>query len=153
MSSYMLCAVFCFWFKFLWFLWVFHLLAFLLQCISVYITCRTVPVSYLFDTCCSYSPQWDKNRPLSQKGNEYSQGSAAVPSVLWRCWLGFRKCIWPVKIWLMRCWRGYLLEQSAISLHMVQLMPLPPHRVCFSKIRDGLSFWHQLTWVVPDKGS
>ena len=32
--------------------------------------------------------------------------SCTVPSV--HCWLGVRKCIRPVKIWAMRCWRGYL---------------------------------------------
>ena len=42
----------------------------------------------------------------------------------------------------MRCWHGYLLEQSANSLHMVQLMPLPLHRVCFSKIQNG-------EWFIP----
>jgi len=75
------------------------------------------------------------------------------PSVLWHCWMGVRKGIQPVKTWVMRCWRGYLLEWSANSLHMVQLMLLPPHHVCFSKIQNGLSFWYRLTWVVPDKGS
>ena len=30
------------------------------------------------------------------------------PSVLWRCWLGSRKGIRPVKNWVVRCWRGYL---------------------------------------------
>jgi len=45
----------------------------------------------------------------------------------------------------MRCWRGYLLERSADSLHMVQLMPLPPYHVCFSKVLNGLSFWYRLT--------
>jgi len=39
-----------------------------------------------------------------------------------------------------------------IGLHMVQLMPLPPHHICFSKIQNGLSFWYQLTRVVPAKG-
>jgi len=29
-----------------------------------------------------------------------------LPSVLWHCWFGVRKSIWPVKV--MRCWRGYL---------------------------------------------
>ena len=33
-----------------------------------------------------------------------------VPSVLWHCWLGFRKSIWPVKDRVMRWWRGYLSE-------------------------------------------
>jgi len=31
-----------------------------------------------------------------------------VPSVLWRCWLGGRKGIRPVKNWVVRCWCGYL---------------------------------------------
>ena len=32
----------------------------------------------------------------------------SVPSVLWHCWLGGRKGIRPVKIWVVGCWRGYL---------------------------------------------
>ena len=31
-----------------------------------------------------------------------------LPSVLWRCWLGDRKGIRPVKNRVVRCWRGYL---------------------------------------------
>ena len=31
-----------------------------------------------------------------------------VPSVLWRCWLGGRKSIWPVKNWAVGCWHSYL---------------------------------------------
>ena len=31
-----------------------------------------------------------------------------LPSVLWRCWLGGRKGIWPVKNWVVGWWRGYL---------------------------------------------
>jgi len=31
-----------------------------------------------------------------------------VPSVLSHCSLGIRKSIWPVKIWVMRCWWAYL---------------------------------------------
>jgi len=31
-----------------------------------------------------------------------------VPSVLWRCWLGDRKGIRPVKNWVVGRWRGYL---------------------------------------------
>ena len=34
--------------------------------------------------------------------------SLPVPSVLWRCWLGGRKGIRPVKNWVVGCWRGYL---------------------------------------------
>ena len=32
----------------------------------------------------------------------------ALPSVLWRCWLGGRKGIRPVKNWVVGCWHGYL---------------------------------------------
>ena len=31
----------------------------------------------------------------------------SLPSVLWRCWLGGRKGIRPVKNWVVGCWRGY----------------------------------------------
>ena len=43
------------------------------------------------------------------------------------------------------------LERGANDLHMVQLMPLPPDHLCFSKIQNGLSFWYRLTWVVLEK--
>ena len=43
------------------------------------------------------------------------------------------------------------LERSANDLHMVRLMPLPPHHLCFSKIQNGLSFWYQPTQVVLEK--
>jgi len=29
-------------------------------------------------------------------------------SMLWHCWLGVGKSIWPVKNWVMRCGHGYL---------------------------------------------
>ena len=28
--------------------------------------------------------------------------------MLWHCWLGVRKSIWPAENWVMRCWCGYL---------------------------------------------
>ena len=40
---------------------------------------------------------------------------------------------------------------SRQALHMVQLMPLPPHHLCFSKIQNGLSFWYRPTQVVLEK--
>ena len=43
------------------------------------------------------------------------------------------------------------LEQGANDLHMVQLMPLPPHHLCFSRIQNGVS-WYRLTQVVLEKG-
>ena len=43
------------------------------------------------------------------------------------------------------------LERSANDLHMVQLMPLPPHHLCLSKIQNGLSFWYRPIQVVLEK--
>ena len=31
-----------------------------------------------------------------------------LPSVLWCCWLGGKKGIWPVKNWVVGCWCGFL---------------------------------------------
>ena len=39
--------------------------------------------------------------------NNYTT-SVSIPSVLWCCWLGIKKGIRPVKIWVVGCWRGYL---------------------------------------------
>ena len=62
-----------------------------------------------------------------------------VPSVLWRCWLGSRKGIRPVKNWVVRCWRGYL-SGARCRLAYAQLMPLPLTVSCFSKIQIGFTF-------------
>ena len=39
-----------------------------------------------------------KTRPCYSSHNNVNLYTT-VPSVLWRCWLGDRKSIWPVKIW------------------------------------------------------
>ena len=62
-----------------------------------------------------------------------------LPSVLWRCWLGGRKGIRPVKNRVVGCWRSICLEQGA-DLHMAQLMPLPLNVSCCSKIQIGFTF-------------
>ena len=63
-----------------------------------------------------------------------------MPSVVWRCWLGGRKGIWPVK---KTEWWGagvvICLEQGA-DLHMAQLMPLPLTVSCFNKIQISFTF-------------
>ena len=75
-----------------------------------------------------------------------------MPSVLWRCWLGSRKGIRPVKnlsggvlAWLSDCsevqtciWPSWCHCHS-LSLALV-------------KSRLVLPFWYLLTWVVPEKG-
>ena len=64
--------------------------------------------------------------------------------VLWRCWLGGRKGIRPVK--KLDWWGASMvicLERDA-DLHMAQLMPLPLADSFFSKIQIGFTF------LVPD---
>ena len=62
-----------------------------------------------------------------------------VPSVLWRCWLGGRKGIRPVKNWVTGAGMVICLERGADS-HMAQLMPLPFTVSCFSKIQIAFTF-------------
>ena len=64
---------------------------------------------------------------------------ARMPSVLWRCWLGGRKGIRPVKTEWWGAGMVICLEQFA-DLHMAQLMPLPLTVSCFSKIQIGFTF-------------
>jgi len=61
-------------------------------------------------------------------------------SVLWRCWLGGRKGIRPVKNFEW-CSTGMVicLERDA-DLHMAQLMPVPLTVSCFSKIQIAFTF-------------
>ena len=68
--------------------------------------------------------------------------------MLWRCWLGDRKGIRPVKNWVVEC---SCLERGA-DLHVVQLMALPLTVSCFSKIQIGFTFLVPAHLVVPDKG-
>jgi len=62
-----------------------------------------------------------------------------LPSVLWRCWLGGRKGIRPVKTELWGAGVVTYLQRGA-DLHMAQLMPLPLTVSCFSKIQIGFTF-------------
>ena len=62
-----------------------------------------------------------------------------MPSVLWRCWLGGRKGIRPVKTEWWGAGVVIWLEQCA-DLHMAQLIPLPLTPSCFSKIQIGFTF-------------
>jgi len=66
-------------------------------------------------------------------------------SVLWRCWLGGRKGIRPIKNWVLECWHGYLSATrcrlaygpaDATATHCLLLQSNPDwvlpfwHRVC-----------------------
>ena len=59
--------------------------------------------------------------------------------MLWRCWLGGRKGIRPVKTEWWGAGVVICLELGA-DLHMAQLMPLPLTVSCFSKIQIGFAF-------------
>jgi len=63
----------------------------------------------------------------------------SLPSVLWRCWLGSRKGIRPVKNWVVGCWHGYL-PGARCRLAYAQRIPLPLTVSCFSKIQTGFTF-------------
>ena len=78
--------------------------------------------------------------------------SVLLPSVLWRCWLGGRKGIRPVK--KLEWWGAGVvicLERDA-DLHMAQLMPLPLTVSCFSKIQIGFTFLVPAHPGSPGKG-
>jgi len=55
--------------------------------------------------------------------------------MLWNGWLESRKSIQPVKLWLMRCWDGYLSVLGAENLRMIYLMPLPLSVVKYLKYK------------------
>ena len=75
-----------------------------------------------------------------------------MPSVLWRCWLGGRKGIRPVK----NLSGGVLAWLSVWSEMQTCIWPSWYH--CYSlslasvKSRLVLPFWYRLTRVVPEKG-
>jgi len=73
------------------------------------------------------------------------------PSVLWRCWLGGRKGILPVKTEWWGVGVVICLEQGA-DLHMAQLMSLPLTVSCFSKIQIGFTSLVPAHSVVPEIG-
>jgi len=64
----------------------------------------------------------------------------SMPSVLWRCWLGGRKGIRPVKNWVVGCWHDYLSGMRCRFAH-AQLMPLPLTISCYSKSTLVLPSW------------
>ena len=81
-------------------------------------------------------------------------GGKNTPSVLWRCWLGGRKGIRPVK--KLSC--GVLAWLSVWSEVQTCIWPSWCHCHCHSlslpsvKSKLVLPFWYRFTWVVPEKG-
>ena len=62
-----------------------------------------------------------------------------MPSVLWRCWLGSRKGIRPVKNCVVGYWHGYL-SGARCRLAYGPADATATHVSCFSKIRTGFTF-------------
>ena len=72
-----------------------------------------------------------------------------LPSVLWHCWLGVRKRIWPVKNWVIRWWHGYL---AGVRCKWFEYGPADATAICcFIKIQLVWPFWCWLTQVVLEK--
>ena len=75
-------------------------------------------------------------------GNKYMQIMqvlSGLPTVLWRCWLGGRKSIWPVKNWVVGCWHGYW-SGAKCRLAYGPADSTATHFSCFSKIQIGFTF-------------
>jgi len=60
-----------------------------------------------------------------------------LPLVLWWCWLGGRKGIWPVKNWVVGCWHGICLGEVQIYIwpswchcRSLSLAPVNPDWFC-----------------------
>jgi len=116
---------------------------------------------------CRAAARWDRQSrqtytwQMHRSCSAYSAGSgsknsyiakATLPSVLWRCWLGGRKGIRPVKklsggvlallsVWseVQTCTRASWCHCHSLSLASV-------------KSRLVLPYWYRLTRVVPDRG-
>ena len=69
-------------------------------------------------------------------------------SVIWHCWLGGRKGIWPVKNWAVGYWHGYL--SWVRCRHACPVDATATH--CLLHSRLVLPFCYRLTRVVLDKG-
>ena len=74
-----------------------------------------------------------------------------LASVLWRCWFGDRKCIWPVKTEWWGVGVVICLERGA-DLHTAQLMPLPHTVSCFIIIQIGFTYLVPAYPGSPGKG-
>ena len=98
-------------------------------------------------TCCIW------NHILKSQTKYCDSAERTMPSVLWRCWLGSRKGIRPVKNEWWGAGMVICLEQGA-DLHMAQLIPLPLTVWCLASLKSRLvlPFRYRLTWVVPERG-
>ena len=77
----------------------------------------------------------------------HSNNIAGSALVLRRCWLGDRKCIWPVERWVLVCW-WWLFNWSFAR-------PIAPvfttTSIIFSYIYKYKTGWSWFTWKMADK--
>ena len=96
--------------------------------------------------------QTDSDLDILCEGKGNNNFLIITPSVLWRCWLGGRKGIRPVK----KLSSGVLAWLSVWSEVQTCIWPSWCHCHSLSlasvKSRLVLPFWYRLTWVVPEKG-
>jgi len=104
-----------------------------------------------------HASHWMQYTTLSHSPPVYLNGIqdhrrvwSVLRSVLWYCWLGSKKGIWPVKTEWWDAGMVICLGQGA-DLHMAQQMSLPLTDSWSIKSRLVLPFWHRLTRVVPGK--
>ena len=71
--------------------------------------------------------------------------------MVWRCWLGGRKSIRPVKNWVVGCWHGYLSGVRCRLAYVPADATANSLSLASVKSRLVLPFWYRLTWVVPEK--
>ena len=77
-----------------------------------------------------------------------------VPPVLWHCWLGIRKSIWPLK---MGCWCGYLSEAKCRLFYWLTDCPADATApqtltsLASFKCRLLIPTWYWLTQVILEK--
>ena len=100
-----------------WLLYYVYLCHVGLNCSKTMVAHETVLVSYCRWLSQLFPVQCTLNNAHSSMYLRYSTVKYPIvvnvlevllPSVLWRCWLGGRKGIWPVKNWAVGCWHGYL---------------------------------------------
>ena len=74
--------------------------------------------------------------------------------MLWRCWLGGRKGIRPVKNWVVRCWRGNLSGARCRLATCIWPSWCHCHSLSLASVKSRLvlPFWYRPTRVVPEKG-
>jgi len=81
---------------------------------------------------CDHMASAYKESGSHRQNTQYTPSNGRRWIVLWRCWLGGRKGIRPVKNWVVGCWRGYLgwgadfIWPSRCHCHSLSLAPVNP---------------------------